>query len=177
MPLPKPRIDLDELEQTVARVALELDLGAPRESQRSKKLEPRFHQLIDPDRFTYAARSDTRRALPDLSAAEDPDRLAARRDVRADRVELPVAAGNELLHERLESAGRAQRVCELACRFASECLDSETLAESGRCGGFDEHGKVGRRGPVGARFGDRNADLARAHDLVALALNCLQLAP
>src|ERR1041384_4773435 len=95
VPLPEPRVHLHQAVGAVARVALELDLRVAHVSELAQELEPLVDHLVDPDRLPDAARPHSRRRLPQLAAAEAPERLAVGGEVAAERVELVVATGDE----------------------------------------------------------------------------------
>ena len=63
VPLPEPRVDLHQLEASVARVALELDLRQAVAAERAQQLAARVDDLVDPDGLAEPRGADSGRRL------------------------------------------------------------------------------------------------------------------
>src|SRR4051812_11452737 len=173
MPLPQPRVDLHQPVSAVAGVALELDLREAGMAELAEEPQSLVDDLLDPDRFADTARSDPRRGLPELAAAEEAERLAVRREVAAERVELIVATGDQLLNEGLVLIGLHEGLLDLGAGLAAERLAAEAPLEALCRRRLHEHriaelvrGRAGRRPP---RHGDPRR--LRRLELAALGLD------
>src|SRR5436305_1167054 len=125
-----PRVDLHQLEGTVARVALELPLREAVERERAQQLQALLDDLVHPERLADAAGADARRRLSQLAPTEEAERLAVGAQVRAERVELVVAARDQLLHERLVRLGLRVGLLGVRPGLAAEGLALEASLEA-----------------------------------------------
>src|SRR5438874_9551568 len=131
VPLPEARVDLHQLVAAVARVALRLHLRDPVKAERAQEGEPLLYDLVNPDRLADARAAHEAARLAQLVAREEAERLAAGAHVTAERVQLLVAAGDQLLHHRLERRGRFVRALELGGALAPEELAPVPAPEAG----------------------------------------------
>ena len=179
MPLPQARIDLHQLEATVALVPLELHLREAVVVERTEQAQRRVDDLLHPDRFADTARADSGGRLLQLPPAEDAERAPVPGQIAADAVEGAVSARDELLHHRLELLRACVGPLQLARRLAPERLPPETPLEADRVARLHERREaellsgrpcLGRRAGM-ARLRDVESGSGLPLELRALALN------
>src|SRR5439155_23208692 len=185
VPLPEPRVDLHQLEATVARIAFELDLREAEVAKPLQEPERGVDRLLHPDGFADPAGTDAGRGLPQLPSREHTEWASFPGQVAADRVERVVAAGNELLQHQREVRRPFVGLRELHLVLATERLAPEALLEADGMLRLDQEREaqlLRRR----ARFLDRagiggagNVDSGslRLLELHALALHALENVP
>ena len=178
MPLPEARVDLHELVAAVAVITLELHLREAVEAEGAEQSHRRRDRLVHPHGLPDATRSHAGRRLAQLPAAEQAQHNAVGGDVATDRVQLVIAAGDELLDHRRERLCIRVGAFELHYAVAAERLAAEAAFEAIRIGGLHQDGiaDVCGRGPGffdGGRVrGDGNVD---AHLECPLELHALAL--
>jgi hypothetical protein len=122
VPLPEPRIDLDQLQTAVPGIPFPLHLRDSVEGELLEQTEPRLDDLLVPECLADPRAAHVHGRLAKLPAGEHRQRAAVGSDVRAERPEPHVAARDELLHHRLVVGRCAVRVLELVDVVADERL-------------------------------------------------------
>src|SRR6185295_18460934 len=124
--------------------------------------------------------ADAGRRLDQLPTAEEPERLERLAQIRAERVELVVAARDEVLHHRLPRLGLCVRLLDLARRVADDRLEAVLLPEADGLGRLEQDRVAdflrGRDRLRRSRRIARVRDVARRLELHALALDALEVA-